>query len=249
MMSLFKQIIALCDKMQSKEDMKVISIVKYTFTLAGIGLLVGAFYTFWSTNIFITEAINTKGTIVRFDHSRSDSSRPVVQFYDRNGQLIEFSSSVGSSLPIYSKGEKVEVLYSSKNSQNAKINDFLSLWSGSIMLLAIGSPFVFIGLTFIFAVVLKNRKVNYLRQSGVPIETELLSVELNASFSINGKHPFRILTQWQNPSTSEHLVFVSDNIWFDPSDYMENNKITVFVARDNLQKYDVDLSFLPKPNK
>jgi hypothetical protein len=67
--------------------------------------------------------------------------------------------------------------------------------------------------------------------------------------SVNDRHPFQIVTQWQNPSTSEIHVFESDNIWYDPSEFITNQRITVYIEKENPKKYWVDLSFLPKMAK
>lgn len=229
--------------------MKVIAIIKYVFTLVGIGMLVGAFLFYRSTNSFLAEAAKAEGTVIELVQSRSGDSttyRPVVQFESKNGQAIEFVSSSGSNPPSYSKGQKVEVLYRPTQPQDAKISGFFSLWGGSVILGGLGGVFFFIGTGIILAGTLKGRKDEYLKKNGMSIETEYQSVELNTALSVNGRNPFRVLTQWQNPSTSELHIFKSNNMWFDPSSYIKRKKITVFIEKGNPKKYYVDLSFLPK---
>lgn len=228
--------------------MKVIAIVKYVFTLVGIGMLVGAFLIFRSTNSFLAEATKTEGTVVeieRYWSGDSTSYRSVVQFTSQNGQAMEFVSA-GSNRPSYSKGQKVEVLYLPTDPQNAKISGFFSLWGGSSILGGTGGVFFLIGTGIMLAGTLRRRKDEYLINNGTPIETEYQSVELNTALSVNGAHPFRVLTRWLNPSTSELHVFKSNNMWFDPSSYIKSKNITVFIEKDNPRKYYVDLSFLPK---
>ena len=58
--------------------------------------------------------------------------------------------------------------------------------------------------------------------------------------------PSRIICQWENPSTSKGHVFTSENIWFDPNDYMKSDKITVLIDKRNPKKHIVNLSFLPE---
>lgn len=232
--------------------MKVIAIVKYSFTLVGIGMLIGAFFLYRNTELFLAEATKTEGIVVdllRFKSSDSITYKPVVQFIDQNAQIIEFTSTSGSNPPSYSKGQIVEVFYLPTAPQNAKINGFFSLWGASIIIASLGSVFFLIGAGLILAGTLGGRKDKYLRKSGIPIETDYQSIEVNTALSVNDAHPFRVLTQWQDPSTSELHIFKSNNIWFDPSDYIKNNKITVFIDKDNPKKYLVDLSFLPKLTK
>jgi len=224
-------------------------VIEYTFTIIGLGMLVGAAFIYRSTDLFLAEAIKTEGTVVELVQSQSDDStiyRPVVQFTSQNGQEIEFVSSSGSNPPSYSRGEKIEILYHSKDPQNAKINDFFSLWGGPVILGGIGGVFFLVGAGIILVGTLKARRDEYLQKNGTTIETEYQGVELNTSLSVNGKHPFRVLTQWLNPSTSELHVFTSNNIWFDPTSYIKTKTINVFIEKNNPKKYYVDLSFLPK---
>ncbi len=221
-------------------------VIAYVFTLVGIGILVGAFSLYRNTSSFVTEAFRSEGTVVDLVASRSNTYRPTIHFINQEGKKVEFTSSVGTNPPSYSKGQKVEILYHPTEPQNAKINDFFSLWGGSVILGGMGGVFFTIGTGIILVGVLKNRKDEYLKKNGVPIETKFQSVEINTSLSVNGKHPFVVLTRWQNPSTSELHIFQSNNLWFDPSDYIKSERITVFIERNNPKKYYVDLSFLPK---
>ncbi|WP_094511225.1 DUF3592 domain-containing protein [Synechococcus sp. MW101C3] len=229
--------------------MKAMATAKYVITLVGVGMLVGAFLFFRSTSSFIAEATKAEGTVVELEESRTSDSTfysPVVQFTSLNGRVIEFVSSASSNPPTYSKGQKVEVLYLPADPKHAKINGFFPLWGGSAVLGGMGSVFFSIGAGIILAGALKCRKDDYLKNHGTPIETDYHSVELNTAISVNGSYPFRVVTQWQNPWTSELHVFKSNSIWFDPSSYIQSNKITVFIEKGNPRHYYVDLSFLPK---
>jgi len=41
-------------------------------------------------------------------------------------------------------------------------------------------------------------------------------------------------------------IFRSENLWFDPSDHVTQEKIPVLVDEANMKKYWVDTTFLPK---
>jgi len=228
---------------------KTLAIVKYVFLLAGIAMLAGAVFVYQSTSTFLATAITTKGTVVDLERSRSNNSttyRPVVQFKDRAGREHEFTSSTGSNPPSYSTGESVEVYYLSEQPEMAKMSGFFALWGGATILGGIGGTFLLVSAGMILVPMLKARRDDYLKHQGTPIETEFQSVEINGSLSVNGRHPFRVVTHWQNPSTSEIHVFRSNNLWYDPSDYIKRDRITVFIEKGNPGKYFVDLSFLPR---
>ncbi|MDR0779447.1 MAG: DUF3592 domain-containing protein [Pseudomonadales bacterium] len=225
------------------------AIIKYTFAIIGVGMLVGAVFSYRATSLFLAQAIKTKGAVVELVLSESRDTRayqPVVQFASQNGQIIQFVSSTSDSLFNYSRGDIVEVLYDSKNPKNAEINGFFSLWGMVLILGFMGGVFFLIGVGMIFANILRIRKDEYLKNNGVPIETEYQGVESDVSITIQGCHPFRVLTQWKNPSASEVHVFASNSMWFNPESYIKNKTIRVFIENGNPKKYYIDLSFLPK---
>jgi hypothetical protein len=233
---------------QSPRKMKIAAILKYVFALIGAGLLAGAMMWSVQTQRFLAEAVTAQGRVVELVHSRSSDSttyRPVVRFTDSRGEEIEFTSSTGSNPPSYARGEQVAVLYLPGAPQDARINGFFSLWGGPAILGAIGSVFFLIGAGIILVPVLQRRRDEALKNEGTPVETAFQSVNLNTSYSVNGRHPFRILTQWQDPATSQVHVFHSRNLWFDPTSFINDKRITVYIARDNPKKYAMDVSFLP----
>jgi hypothetical protein len=224
--------------------MKTVAIIKYVFTLVGIGMLAGTIFFYQRTRSFVDGVETAEGTVVELNRS-SSTYRPVVRFRDRRGEEIEFMSSTGSNPPSYSRGERVEVLYLPSRPDQAQINGFFSLWLGPLILGFLGVVFLLIGGGIMFLAGKGGRNEAYLKVHGTRIETDFQSVQLNTSMRINGRSPYRVLTQWRNPATSEMHVFQSDNIWWDPTEYVPK-RVTVLIDRNNPKKYHVDLSFLPK---
>ncbi len=229
--------------------MNTISIIKYLFSAIGLGLLCGALFLFQNTRSFIESASVAEGRVVELVRSRTSDSttyRPVVEFNTANGELIEFTSTSGSNPPSYARGETVKVFYRATDPQRARIDGFFSLWGMSTIFGGLGAVFFLIGGGIILFTFLGNRKTEYLKTHGTPITTKFQSIELNRSLRVGGRSPYRVITQWQNPRTSEIHVFSSKNLWFDPTGYMDRENIRVFIERDNPKKYFVDLSFLPR---
>ncbi|NOZ10186.1 MAG: DUF3592 domain-containing protein [Gammaproteobacteria bacterium] len=232
--------------------MKALSIIKYIFSIIGLGMLVGAYYLYQNTQSFLESAVATNGTVVKLVRSKSNNSTtyaPVVQFKTEKGELVEVTSSTSSNPPGYSRGENVEIFYLPSSPQRAKINGFFSLWGAALIVGILGGVFFSVGGGIALAVFLSNRKNEYLRKQGIPISAKFLSVEINRNVRVNNRSPFRVLAQWQNPATSEIHIFKSNNLWFDPTEHIPDRDITVFIERNNPGKYFVDLSFLPKVAK
>jgi len=229
--------------------MKTISVVKYVFTVVGLGMLVGSFLLYSNTQAFLQSALTASGEVVELVRSRSGDSttyKPVVEFKTKTGMLIEFTSSSGSNPASYSEGDIVEVLYQDSSPEKAKINSFFSLWGGTTILSVLGSVFFIVGFSIISFGKIKANKIEYLKMNGISVIAKYQSVEINQSLEVNGKNPYKICAQWTNPTTSELHVFSSDDIWFDPTDHIVNDEISVLMEKDNPKKYYVDISFLPK---
>ncbi len=229
--------------------MKVTKLISVFFSIIGIGMLIGAFFITQSTLDFKSKAQLIEGQVLKNVQRRSKDSYtyyPIVAFITPDGRQVEFMSSTGSKPPSYAAGETVEVLYLPDNTEDARINSFFSLWFGSIVLGIMGSVFFLIGAGLAILGIRNKRRNAQLKTMGTPVDAQFCRVELNESYSSNGSHPYRITCQWQNPASGKIHVFHSDNLWFDPSDYINRENLTVFIDRNNPQNYVVDISFLPE---
>lgn len=229
--------------------MKAFSVFNYVFSLIGAGLLAGAIYLYVDKQAFLEKAETTQGTVIEMIPKRSKDSTtysPVVSFTTKSGQTITYTSSTSSNPPSYDVGEKVEIFYDPANPNDAEINGFFSLWLGVLILGFIGTVFFLIGSLGVLLRYLKNKKAQNIRQTGKPISAKFTQVQLNTSQTLNGRNPFQILSQWQDPKTDELYVFKSDSIWFDPTDFVKTDTIRVFIDPENPKDYVMDISFLPK---
>ncbi len=230
--------------------MKAITIIKYIFSFIGLGMLIGAFFIYKNTSDFIEKAITTNGVVVELirvqsSNDSSDTFSPIVAFKDQNGIEVEFTSSSSSSPASFDIGEKVVVFYEPQKPVNAKIKSFFELWGAATIVGGIGLVFGLIGFGFFLNDKLKKDKIAYLKQNGSRIESDFQKVKINSAFEVNGRNPYQILTQWQNPTTQKIHVFTSENIWYDPTNFIKEKKIKVLIDMKNLKKYWIDISFLP----
>jgi len=223
--------------------------IKYPFILFGLGAFIGTFFLYQSTQDFLKDAVAAEGSVIELVRSKSTDTvtySPIVEFKTKSGLSVEFQSSTGSNPASYFVGEKVGVLYIYSSPNSAKINSFSSLWGASVAVGVFGGIFFIIGLSLLIFEKRSGKKNQYLKKNGVPIKAKLQGVERNGSLEVNGRNPYQILAQWINPITSELHIFNSENIWFDPSDHMNIDEVTVLIEKDNPKKYYMDISFLPK---
>jgi len=229
--------------------MNAIKIVKWVFSISGAGMLIGAFFAYSSTRDFLVDATTAQGKVIYLERSRSSDSttyRPVVEFRAEDGRRIEFTSSMGSNPPSYSRGEAVEVLYLRDQPERAKINGFFSLWGLPIILGSMGAIFFLVGFGIFWVGHRRAATIQHLKNYGMPILATFQSVERNGSLRVNGRSPYQILAQWTNPMTNELHVFKSDNLWFDPSTHIDREQISILIDDKNPKKYYMDVSFLPR---
>jgi hypothetical protein len=238
--------------------MRSVNNLKYVFALAGAVMLIIALVSWAHTRSFLARATHTDGTVIRLDRVRTHDTtsnapsstysynyRPVVRFEYRGRQIV-FASQTSSNPPAYSEGERVPVVYLESDLSTARIESFFSLYGLAAIAGGLGSLFFVIGAGLIVVQAKTRQTDERLREEGMPITTAFQSVEFNSSLEVNGRHPFKVVTQWQDPATSRVRVFESHNLWFDPAQFIKPKEITVYVDRANPSKYYMDLSFLPK---
>ena len=223
---------------------------KYFFAAVGLGLLFAALAVHHHTASFVSRASRTQGTVtamipVRSGSDNSISYKPVVR-YQKGAQQIQFSGSVASNPPAYYVGEMVGVLYLEWDPYNARIDSFTSLWFLPTLFAGMGAVFFAIGGGLILLPAVTRHADERLLHEGMPVEAEFQGVNVNSAIAVNGRCPYRVSVQWRDPATSRVRVFQSHNVWFDPSAYVREKKIKVFLDRNDPEKYYVDLSFLPK---
>jgi hypothetical protein len=139
------------------------------------------------------------------------------------------------------------VFYRRGTPDDAELDGYFSLWGAATILAGLGTVFTLIGAGFFVVMHVSRKREEELRASGLRITTVFTSVEMNKLVRVNGRHPFRVLAQWQNPTTSQVHLFHSQNLFFDPANFIAPGKeITVFIERGNPKRYYMDVSFLPQ---
>jgi hypothetical protein len=228
---------------------KVFPRIGAAFLAIGLVGLAGCGYWAVRTRAFLARAERAPGTVVDLEPSRSKDGttyRPVVDYVLPTGQARTLRSNTGSNPPAFSIGEAVVVLYDPADPADARIDSTFSLWGGPIILGGMSALFGMIGGVILIARRVSSRRAQELRRRGTPVVARLDGVERNTSLRVNGRSPWRLVAQWQDPGTGMIHLFHSENIWFDPTPHVVQQELTVYVDRRNPKRYWVDVSFLPK---
>lgn len=227
---------------------RVLHVVKYLFVVLGLVFLLLTSVMYQNTLEFTKNAIHTTGVVthtVKRNDVKGSSYSPAIRFQDQQGKTFEFVSSKLVKSSDYNKGDEVDILYDPSDPKGAVIEGFFSVWGLTLMFGYVGIMSLGFGLGAIIWFKRKAKKKRQLLSTGSPIVAEIQAISKNKRITLNGKHPYQIHAQWLNPATQKLHVFISDNIWFDPASFIKKNEIQVYINKNNLKMYYVDLSFLP----
>jgi hypothetical protein len=231
--------------------MKQKPIVLFVAIFGAVGLLFAVIgFTFIYNNyIFVSTASNTKGTVVSIErHTGSKGSvsyYPVIKFYPDNGDEVIFTSEIGSNPAPYKINQTVDVKYEPSNPSNAKVDSFTELWVLPGIFSTIGTIFFIIAIATALGQVNANKQKEWLLKNGYPIDTKFVNT-FYGNFKVNGQSSIKIKSQWLNPKDNLLYEFNSEDIWFDPTEFIKDNSIKVYIDKDNPKKYYMDISFLPQ---
>lgn len=233
---------------------KVFGLLSVVFLAFGVVFDGVALFSYFRARAFLAEARRVQGTVIENVEVRSssDASRgtritfaPHIRFATATGTSIDFTSGSSSAPPEYTPGDAVQVLYAPGNPADARVDAFFPIFGLSFVFGLLGGIFTAVGAGFGVALrVVKQRRAEVLAR-GTPIQARFVAVERNRSVRINGRNPWRVTCQWQNPKTSKIHVFNSDDIWFDPTEHLKGDQLRVLILPDNPERYMVDISFLP----
>lgn len=229
--------------------MRTIKIIGTVFSIVGVGMLIAATLMATHTRGFAEGAERAEGEVIQLVRQRSSDSvtyAPVISFIAGNGLVYEFKSSLSSNPPAYEPGDRVAVLYNPERPLDARLDGFFSLWGGALVLGILGAVFGAGGAGMLAVPWYRRRRAKRLRAEGRRIEAAFHGVERNLSLRVNGRHPFFVVGQWQDPSTADVYVFRSDNIWYDPTDFINSASVPVYIDPADPRTYFMDLSFLPR---
>lgn len=221
-----------------------IQILKIAFSILGVVLLFVTFSFVSNTLSTISKSTKTTGEVIGL--VGSDTKKSVIRFSTPDGGVYTLESSVSSNPPQHRVGDKVSVLYQTDNPGDAKLNSFLDLWFASIITGILAISFSGIGFGMLWYSFYRKKQIEKLQISGIILETTFQGVERNGAVTVNGKIPFQIISHYNDSATNKLYIFKSDNLWFDPSDYIKTKTIPVQVDPKNYKIYHMDISFLPK---
>ena len=114
----------------------------------------------------------------------------------------------------------------------------------------IGLPFFLVGGTFagiggwMLKEVKETKQVwSELKEKGYLIYAQVVSMDYNQSITLNGRHPYVLKCEYENPDTGKIYTFTSEDFYSNPIDHIESVEVPVYVdSLTNPKYYYVDVS-------
>lgn len=220
--------------------------IKRIFVISGLVLLVIAGYEYEGMRRFLAGADVAEGTVItakhRADATGGEDHTVVVRFTTNRGRVIDFRPPLLTNPESYKEGGKVKVYYMSSDPRNARTD----VWGYVVFKAALGVILLIAAGGMTIMTQRKMRHAQSLRSRGRQLVTRVQEIELNKNLSIGGVNPYIIRSQWEDPSTGKTYFFKSDNLWFNPTDFVAGRTVPVYMSSDDPEDYSMDLSFLPK---
>lgn len=231
--------------------MDALKVVGIVFSLIGLPFLAVGGGVGWSTHRFLQRAQSAPGRVVELAETRGSEGdvlyKPVVEYAVPDGRTARFTGRVASRPPSYAVGEAVAVLYAPEAPGEGRIDSFGQNWLLPLIFGGLGFLFTGIGQGLLWARVVRRRRNQWLALHGRRTPTRFQQVRLDPSIRVNGRSPFRIVSQRLDPASNTVQVFESDAIWFDPSPFVQPGaEIDVRIDPRNPKRYWMDTAFLPK---
>ena len=86
-----------------------------------------------------------------------------------------------------------------------------------------------------------------LRETGNIVNAKYLSTQINKNYTVNNRHPYNIVCEWDNSIDGKKYIFKSKNIWIDPENLIKDRNIKTFIVyinSNNFKQYYVDVDML-----
>ncbi len=110
-----------------------------------------------------------------------------------------------------------------------------------------GIVFLVLGAAFLISEKRRRALEEELKNHGRALEASVTDVRTNMNITVNGRHPYFVEVQWQEPMSGTVHVFRSRDFDFNPWELVEGRKVKVYVSDNDYSRYYLDLeSVLPK---
>ena len=217
-------------------------IIFVIFSIIGIGMFIGGVcFLIYSMN-FSKIAKETTATVTEITRTRDhdgDVHHEVYVDYEVEGESYTHVHLNYYSSSMY-KGGKINILYDPENPGRISSkggNTFMCA-----VLMGMGVVFGAVGIIPMLVSMKKNRKQKRLRQNGRVLHANVVSMDINRSYTVNGRHPYYLICEYRDEYSGKTYRFKSGNIWKEVVlNSLDDQYIDVYVDPQDFSQYAVDV--------
>ena len=193
----------------------------------------------------IPNKVETKGTITKIYSSinhEGKNKQEVYISYTVDGK--EYESKFNGYSSTFYEGKEINIYYDQKNPSRIGIPSLNLLF---LIFPCVGLIFLIIGGVGLFINIRRNIIIKKLKENGKLVYANYVESVLNTFLDINGRHPYNVICEWNNPEDNKKYIFKSPNLWLNPEILITDKKITstpVYINLKNIKQYYVDITSL-----
>lgn len=204
-----------------------------------VGVIVGV-------NIFnYDNKIETKGIITDISsYRKSDDETGHEVYVSYNVAGKEYESKLNGYSSSFYIGKEIDIYYDQYDPNKIGVK---SLDLVFLIFPALGFIFFIIGVIGIVVNIVKKMQNEDLKNFGTLIYANYVETVPNYMYRVNGKYPYNIICEWNNPEDGKKYIFKSKNIWLNPQNLIEQKAIKVFpiyINMENKKQYFIDVDSL-----
>lgn len=217
--------------------------------MGGVAACGASLFFAWQTRSFTHYATRTLGLVDDVFEVKKNSPGEgrwcsEILFTTSDGEEIAFISRSAKRNALH-KGDRVQLFYLASNPDEVKLRSFTGLWGKSLAFGGAGLILLLGGAGMVSYNHRRTGRAEWLKRSGLKLEAKYQGVGINYDVEVESKHPWRILARRVDPRSGKLLLFKSDDLWYDPTPFIDRKSFTVYTVKGNPSRYYMDISFLP----
>ena len=213
-------------------------------SIGAIFVVVGLFAFGYITNY--KNKVDTVGTITEIStyHSNNKNNREYEVYVSYNVDGKEYESKLNSYSSSFYEGKEINIYYDKDNPNKICVKSLDLLF---LIFPGVGLIFLTIGGIGILVKINKRKSEKKIKENGELIYANYVETVLNTTYTVNRKHPYNIICEWNNSLDGKKYIFKSKNIWINPENIIKEKNIKqfpVYIDNNNKKKYIIDVDIL-----
>lgn len=183
--------------------------------------------------------------VIEMTYSSKGTSSPTLSFTTRDGETVVHNPGMFTSPAEYQVGDRTTLWYDPADPHHLVVKGADS-WLAPLITGVFFLIFGGIGYGGFWNIYRSNKRRAWLLDHGQAVDATFTQVRYNTSLKVNGASPYVIEAQWLDKSTNKVYQFKSENLWFDPTEFIGSKQIRVLIDPKDPGRHLMDLSFLPE---